>query len=243
MGLGKLGMSLVQKTSAWVKACGKTSILQTKPVQKVNINELKYIGNIKSDIVQITNKNKPFVITSEMAAPLHAKGMVASRLGLIRALYKDGKVNYPVDAPKDLMEKTVNYVNKLDLQIQSLPPLKEDLILYRGLIDSPFGDTNKFFRHFVNAKVGDIIIPDEAYTFLALKKSVAQRYGSSAVFNPETGNNSIFCTVKVHKGSKISFTNRYDGEGLLPRRAQYKVLEKMTDNNGNIDISLEYINT
>ena len=44
MGLGKLGMSLVQKTSAWVKACGKTSILQTKPVQKVNINELKYIN-------------------------------------------------------------------------------------------------------------------------------------------------------------------------------------------------------
>lgn len=32
MRLGKIGMSLAQKTSAWVKAVGKNSILQTKPI-------------------------------------------------------------------------------------------------------------------------------------------------------------------------------------------------------------------
>ena len=42
MSLGKIGMSLAQKTSAWVKAAGKTSVLQTKPIQTVNMRGLKY---------------------------------------------------------------------------------------------------------------------------------------------------------------------------------------------------------
>ena len=43
MSLGKIGMSLAQKTSAWVKAAGKTSVLQTKPIQTVNMRGLNMI--------------------------------------------------------------------------------------------------------------------------------------------------------------------------------------------------------
>lgn len=240
MGKYDLGISLAKRCATWVKASGKTSILQTKSINKINIQELKFSGNVKSDIVQIHKNLEPFIITPDIAAPLHAKGMVASRLGLIRALYKGGIVNLKAGMPTNLAEKTVNYVNKLDSQIQSLPSLKEDLKLYRGITYSPFNDTHKFFRQFSDAKVGDKIIPDEAYTFLALKKSVAQNYGSSLIYNSNT-EKTIFCTVKVPKGAKISFTNRYEGEGLLPRRAQYNVLQKVTDNKGNIELLLEYI--
>lgn len=49
MGLEKIGMSLVQKTSTWAKASGKTSILQTNPMQTVNIRGLK------SDTLELKN--------------------------------------------------------------------------------------------------------------------------------------------------------------------------------------------
>ena len=44
MGLTKLGLNLVQKTSAWVKASGKTSILQTKPT---NFNPKEFMLPLK----------------------------------------------------------------------------------------------------------------------------------------------------------------------------------------------------
>ncbi len=57
MGLEKLGMSLAQRTSAWVKATGKTSILQTKPIQKVPTEGLR-LTTLKADIVDLENSFK-----------------------------------------------------------------------------------------------------------------------------------------------------------------------------------------
>lgn len=50
MALGKLGLSLVKKTSAWVKAAGKTSILQTKPINPTKLQSL-----VACDTVQLSN--------------------------------------------------------------------------------------------------------------------------------------------------------------------------------------------
>lgn len=58
MGLTKLGLNLAQKTSTWVKACGKTSILQTKPVGKINFEGLKFAVGVKNDVVQISRRVK-----------------------------------------------------------------------------------------------------------------------------------------------------------------------------------------
>lgn len=54
MGLTKLGLNLAQKTSAWVKACGKSSTLQTKPIHNIKIEGLKYIQPPKTDIVELS---------------------------------------------------------------------------------------------------------------------------------------------------------------------------------------------
>lgn len=49
MGLEKLGMSLAQKTSAWLKACEKNSVLQTKPIKTTDIQGVKYKPELKTD--------------------------------------------------------------------------------------------------------------------------------------------------------------------------------------------------
>ena len=54
MGLGKIGMSLAQKTASWVKAAGKTSVLQTKPINIGTIKELRYSHNLTCDTVSLS---------------------------------------------------------------------------------------------------------------------------------------------------------------------------------------------
>ena len=55
MGLGKIGMSLAQKTASWVKAAGKTSVLQTKPITPTQLQGLRLAPNLAFDTVQLSN--------------------------------------------------------------------------------------------------------------------------------------------------------------------------------------------
>lgn len=54
MGLGKIGTSLAQKTASWVKAAGKTSVLQTKPINIGTIKKLRYSHNLTCDTVSLS---------------------------------------------------------------------------------------------------------------------------------------------------------------------------------------------
>lgn len=56
MGLEKLGMSLAQKTSTWIKTCGKTNILQTKPAKKIELKGLKFTDKPNLDTVELSLK-------------------------------------------------------------------------------------------------------------------------------------------------------------------------------------------
>ena len=55
MGLEKIGMSLAQKTASWVKAAGKTSVLQTKPITPTQLQGLRLAPNLACDTVQLSN--------------------------------------------------------------------------------------------------------------------------------------------------------------------------------------------
>lgn len=65
MGLEKIGMSLVQKTSAWVKATGKTSILQTKTINPKEFKGCNF-KPLEKDVFVSTTKNKSNDILAEM---------------------------------------------------------------------------------------------------------------------------------------------------------------------------------
>ena len=58
MGKYDLGIDIAKQCANFVKISGKTSILQTKPISKVNIKELKFAPKLKEDIVQISSKLK-----------------------------------------------------------------------------------------------------------------------------------------------------------------------------------------
>lgn len=55
MGLEKLGMSLAQRTYAWVKATGKNSILQTKPIKPTELTVLRSQARLNKDTVCFSN--------------------------------------------------------------------------------------------------------------------------------------------------------------------------------------------
>ena len=65
MGLQKLGITLAEQCARYAKACGKSSILCTKPVQVPNIEGLRYVRGLTRDVVQI-GKNNPFELSIEM---------------------------------------------------------------------------------------------------------------------------------------------------------------------------------
>ena len=88
-----------------------------------------------------------------------------------------------------------------------------------------------------DAKVGDIIVPDEGYSYTAFDKNVWGSYGYSE------GNGFLY-EIRVPKGAKISRNFEHacnGGEAVFPRGAQYKILNKNVAENGNTYIVMEYI--
>lgn len=55
MSLAKVGLNLAQKTAAWLKNTGKTSILQTKPIKPGDLSQvLHYSPNLACDTIQLS---------------------------------------------------------------------------------------------------------------------------------------------------------------------------------------------
>ena len=56
MGLEKISLNLAQKTSAWVKATGKNSILQTKPIKPTELKDIHFAPKPIGDTVSFSTK-------------------------------------------------------------------------------------------------------------------------------------------------------------------------------------------
>ncbi len=129
-------------------------------------------------------------------------------------------------------EKVEAKIKEVDDLFRKATPLDKDYVVYRG-VDVPASAYRPHDIAYVNllnnCKVGDVIKPDAGYSFVALgKKEVMGNYAQSGLFE-----------IRIPKGSKLIY---HDGwEALMPRNAQYKVLEKTVDNNGRINFVLEYI--
>ncbi|MGN0030865.1 MAG: hypothetical protein ACI37Q_02795 [Candidatus Gastranaerophilaceae bacterium] len=61
MGIQKLGITVAEQCARYVKACGKTSILQTKPINTIQLKGLKLAPDAISDTVKFTEIRKPSV--------------------------------------------------------------------------------------------------------------------------------------------------------------------------------------
>ena len=129
-------------------------------------------------------------------------------------------------------EKVEAKIKEVDDLFYKATPLDKEYVVYRGL-DVPASAYKPHDIAYVNlvnnCKVGDVIKPDAGYSFVALKKAnVMGNYAGSGLLK-----------IRLPKGSKLIY---HDGwEALMPRNAQYTVLEKTVDNKGRINFVLEYI--
>lgn len=136
---------------------------------------------------------------------------------------------------------------KIDEAFKNLPPLEKDCIVYRGRAENPISlckEFNKDFEIIDKAKVGDIIVPDTAYSYCAFKKSLANCWGGTGArcfAAPGESNRIMMMTIRLPKGAKVSRNLEHGGEVVMPRGAQYRIVSKNIKENGDIDILLEYV--
>ena len=138
---------------------------------------------------------------------------------------------------KRLQEK----IDKLDASFEEVIPSVKDNIYYRGIFDP---NSNKAIDVVRNAKVGDIIQPDDGYPFLSTDYLEAQTFAKSIEGN-KSPESSVLMKVKVPKGVKVSRDlnpklSLFETNVVLPRGIRYKVLENKIQNNQNY-IVLEYL--
>ena len=138
-------------------------------------------------------------------------------------------------------------MENIDNEFEKLPPLEHDCIVYKGLseqLNSFVKDYNKAFDLMEKAKVGDIVVPDTAYTYTAFERSTAERWGGEGarhVYKDGKESRIMMYEIYLPKGAKVSRNFEHNGEVLMSRGAKYKIKGKKVLKNGDIEVSLEYI--
>lgn len=153
--------------------------------------------------------------------------------------------------PSELSErqiKNIEYMEKrmaqIDKAFEQLPPLEKDCIVYRGRAEHPIIKRfNDDFEIMEKAKVGDVVIPDTGYSYTAFNYDIANHWGQNGRMTDINNNplRTIMYEIRLPKGAKVSRNLEHSGEVVMPRSAQYKVLDKKVGTNGDIEVVLEYI--
>jgi len=148
------------------------------------------------------------------------------------------------DKVKEVLE-TEKLMSRIDKNFEQLPPLSHDCIVYKGAAENPvIKSNNKILEVIDKAKVGDVVIPDTAYTYTAFERSMAENWGGEGARMTDLARKPLrvmMCEIHLPKGAKVSRNWEHYGEVLMPRGAQYKVLDKKVAPNGDIEVALEYI--
>ena len=116
MGIQKLGITFVEQFAKYVKACGKCSILQTRPAHVPSAKGLKYVQSCKTDVVEL----------SETARRVqhNIQRMIQRKEGGQRTItYLTGSDDcqvlsrYGINSYKDLVNSKI--INKEDIEVIS----------------------------------------------------------------------------------------------------------------------------
>ena len=233
MGIGKIGASIGKKIIAWTRTSGK-SLLETRPV-KVNIKGLKYATALKNDTVQISNSAKRWLGKPEQYIPdcslPHCQVPSHHRI--------DG-INTDIRSVADLKKGFIDdcemiggyHAVRVDNEFARLAPLEKDCIGYRGVQRGISEWRDEPYRIVSNAKIGDIIIPDQGCGYAAHKIDLAEGC---------VGKGGMLYTIRIPKGAKVSRNMAHGGEILMPRGAEYRLISKQLRPDGKMDVTLEYI--
>ncbi|MBR2387029.1 hypothetical protein IKA92_07030 [bacterium] len=128
----------------------------------------------------------------------------------------------------------IETIEDLDNAFENLKPLENECVVYRGRHKhSACESLNYDFEIIENAKIGDIVVPDIAYSYCAFDKSLAKCFANGH-------ENNMIYEIKLPKGAKVSRNLEHGGEVLMPRSAQYKITGKKVIGSTTY-VSMEYI--
>lgn len=125
----------------------------------------------------------------------------------------------------------------IDTAFEQLSPIEKDCVAYRRVRKTGISEwRDAHVKVLEDANVGDVISPDVGYSYYGFEKKGV---------TPITDNNSALIETHFPKGAKLSRNlehwERFGGELITPRGAQYKVVAKSRDESGMLNIILEYI--
>ncbi len=247
MGLEKLGMSLARKTSAWLKACGKNSVLQTKPIKTTEIQVLKYKPELKTDtFVKKVDSwmeklpegySTPYCMRGETMVNDHhnfhsyngfCNSTFEERIKHLEHL-KNKNYNRYKERIQEEMEE-FDYQTELLLKdnasFTKLTPQPRDCVAYRG-VNRRIGAPRQDYDVINSANVGDIIIPTRGYAYAAHYKLGAKQYMGSA-YNIEGQKvlDPMLIEYRIPKGSQISSNMEHGGEVVFPALSKFKLISR-----------------
>ncbi len=233
MGLQKVVFNfLVKNTNGRLVT---SSLLHTKPKIPINIKGLKYMAALENDTVQISNNAGRWLGKLEQyipdcsihncEVPMHHD--IDGVNHLIRGVGKLKKGNVGIGKMEG------GYIAVcVDNEFARLAPLEKDCIGYRGVQRGISEWRDEPYRIVANAKVGDIIIPDQGCGYAAHIIDLAEEC---------VGKGGMLYTIRIPKGARVSRNMEHGGEILMPRGAEYRLISKQLRPDGKMDVTLEYI--
>ena len=201
MALEKLGLSLVKKTSAWVKAAGKTSILQTKPINPTKLQSL-----VACDTVQLSNTS--YLSDSFVKSLTQIKGKDSSDTAkqVINSILKKMGYKHPEALKVEIDSFEFRLANKLGSAASfNFEPGK--LYLSKEIIDLPIKQQISTLYHEL----------DHIDKFVKLYKAVGEKQFQK--FLVEAKKNSPFYDLLLKRGISTDMVVNNDfyrrmGEGI-----------------------------
>ena len=232
MGIAKIALNfMVERSGKLAK-----SLLCSKPIQKpINFKGLKYAPALEKDTVQISNNARRWLGKAEKYIPdcsihncevpmHHDIDCINHRIRSVGKL-KKGDVG--------ICKMEGGYIAVcVDNEFARLAPLEKDCIGYRGVKRGSSEWRDEPYRIVSNAKIGDIIIPDQGCGYAAHKIDLAEGC---------VGKGGMLYTIRIPKGARVSRNMEHGGEILMPRGAEYRLISKQLRPDGKMDVTLEYI--
>ena len=100
------------------------------------------------------------------------------------------------------------------------------------------GDNNDVAQILRKSKIGDVVVPDNGYSFITKSKDTALGYATRC--DGKGDETSVFMEILLPSGSKISKNPFHLREAVMPRCAKYEVAGKKEEN-GILRVILRYL--
>ena len=196
-------------------------------ISKITSNICSKIKN--TDWQKIKHSINPIATNSHLAGDFSCTGDSI----LIRKISKLEQ-NGDFDEINSISSKLYQKMLQMDKEFNKLPPVLFAKKYYRGIM----GKENEGVQILQKAKPMDIVTPDNGYAFITKSKDVADSY-ARYLDNSARGEN-VFMEIQIPRGSKISRNPFHLKEAVLPRNAQFQILDKQ-EQDGLTKVVLKYI--